>query len=63
MTDEQIDVVSRLIQFTLYKSMNQLRDRVKSEFVSRGWKEELKKFKLKQNGKEEIEILLNPRYL
>lgn len=64
MSEEQLDIVGRLVQYTYYKSMNQLRERVKKEFISRGWKDDLKKFKLVQTTHNKtVSIYLNPRYL
>jgi hypothetical protein len=62
MTEEQIDILERLVEHTLYKSMHQLRRRIRDVFVDRGWKEDLKKFKLIQDG-DNVHFMLNPRYM
>lgn len=62
MSPEAYDIVERLVKYTYFKSMNELRARVKSELTSRGLKEELKKFKLKAAGDQvAIYIKRDPR--
>jgi hypothetical protein len=61
MTEAQLDILERLVKYTFFKSMNELRKMVKHEFIMRGWKKDLKKFKLRNEGSE-IAVLLNPRY-
>jgi hypothetical protein len=56
MNPEALDIVHRLVKYTLYKSMNQLRKRIKSELTTKGFKEELKKFKIKNGSAGVVQV-------
>lgn len=63
LTEEQIDIVGRMVQFRYYKSMNELRKMIKSYFISHGWQDSLKKFKLKQQSDGTVSMYSNPKFL
>ena len=56
LTEEQLEIIERLVKYTLFKSMNELKYRVKYEFTNRGWKEALKHFKLKRVEDDKIAV-------
>lgn len=58
-----LDLAQRLTQYTLWKSMNQLRRSVKDALTARGLQDQLKRFKLKQTDSDHVTCYLNPRYM
>jgi hypothetical protein len=56
MTEEQLDIVERMVKYQFYRSMRDLRKKIRDYFVARGWKDALKEFKLKQVDSGTVQI-------
>lgn len=54
--EQALDIAERLTKYTLWKSMNQLKKRLKIELKSAGLQDQTRFFKLKKSGEYEVNV-------